>query len=125
MSCHGNVSHYHLENLTGSHNYNSHCYLKVDGNSELDNSTGYIYSPAVSIIGGLGATLESICGSFLNLIVILAVLKDSSLLKDYLSKPIVSLVATDLLFSILYLPLLAIKYFIGYDYNRIIGGCVI
>ena len=111
-----NISHYHLMNLSGTHEYNKQCYLKVDVNSVLDNDTAYCYSTAVSIIGGLGATFQSMLGSFLNILVILALLNDASLRKEYLTPSIISLASTDLLFSMFSLPMVAIRYFVKYVY---------
>ena len=107
-----NVSHYHRVPFTGLSM--DHCYLKVDMESMLDNSTASCYSTAESIIGGLGATFEGIAGTFLNALVILALLKNASLRKEYLTPSIVSLATTDLLFSMVTLPMVAIRYFVQY-----------
>ena len=106
-----NISHYHLVNLTGSQ-YNSECYLKVDLRSTLDNSTDYVYSSALSTFGGFVCCFESLLGSFLNLIVILALSNDPKLRKEYLFIPVASLVATDYAYSITTLPMLAVRFFV-------------
>ena len=107
-----NISHYHLVNLTTS-DYNDYCYLKVDGN-KLNNITDYCYSHAESLIAGVGATLQSVAGVTLNILVILALLKTKSVRNEYITPAIVSLIVTDLLFSMFTLPMLAVRYFLGY-----------
>ena len=109
-------AHYKLMNLTGPDEYNKQCYLKVDMHSVLNYNTSYCYSTAVSIIGGLGATFQSLVGSGLNILVILALLKDARLRKEYLTPSIVSLAATDFLYSMFTLPMIAIRYFVQYDF---------
>ena len=112
------ISHYHLLNLTESlQEYNKQCYLKIDVNSELDNRTEYVYSNAVSVVGGLGALFISILGTFLNVIVIAALIKDVALRKEYLTPPILSLATTDLLYSMCTLPAMAIRYFVKYVFS--------
>ena len=88
--------------------------------SSLDNDTGYCYSTAESIIAGLGATIQSIAGTFLNLLVILALLNNDNLRKQYFTPSIISLSMTDLLFSMFTLPMLAIRYFVQYVFPVII-----
>ena len=104
-----NISHYQLVDLRNA--FMKECYLKVDMRSRLDNSTDYCYSDGESILGGLGATLEAIAGSILNLLVIVALIKNSHIRKEYMTRAIVSLAATDFLFSIVTLPMLAHRYF--------------
>ena len=106
-----NISHYHDVDLDGS-DYNDHCYLKVDLNSALDNSTDYIYSSALTVFAGVGCFLESLVGQVLNLIVLLALCKDAKLRKEYLFIPVVSLILTDYLFSITTLPMLSVRFFV-------------
>ena len=104
-----NISHYQLVDLRNA--FMTECYLKVDMRSRLDNSTDYCYSDAESILGGLGATLEAIAGSILNLLVILALIRNAHIRKEYMTRAIVSLATTDFLFSIVTLPMLAHRYF--------------
>ena len=105
-----NISHYHLMSLTNSSM--RQCYLKVDMLSKLDNSTDYCYNEVESILGGVGSTIQAIAGTILNLLVILALLKNEHLRKEYLTPAIISLSTTDLIFSILTLPMLAHRYFL-------------
>ena len=104
-----NISHYRRVNLTDAHM--DICYLKVDMNSDLDDSTDYCYSNVESILAGLGATFQAIAGTILNLLVIVALLKTTNLRKEYLTPAIISLSVTDLLFSVITLPALAHRYF--------------
>ena len=104
-----NISHYNRVHLTGAHM--SICYLKVDLNSILDDSTDYCYSDAESILAGLVAMLQAIAGTMLNLLVIVALLINTHLRKEYLTPAIISLSVTDLLFSVITLPALAHRYF--------------
>ena len=113
MSSEGkNISHYHLVNLENASM--TQCYLKVDMLSKLDNSTDYCYSDGESILAGVGSTLQAIAGTILNLLVILALLKNQHLRKEYLTPAIISLSATDLIFSVITLPMLAHRYFVQY-----------
>ena len=102
-----NISHYCRTNLAD----NRTCYLKVDQNSDLSNSTDYCYSEGESILAGLGATFQAVVGTVLNLLVIVALMKNTHLRKEYLTPAIISLTVTDLLFSVVTLPALAHRYF--------------
>ena len=115
-----NISHYHLVNLTTS-DYNDYCYLKVDGN-KLNNITDYCYSHAESLIAGVGATLQSVAGVTLNILVILALLRTKSVRNEYITPAIVSLIVTDLLFSMFTLPMLAVRYFLEYVPYKLNSG---
>ena len=112
------VSHYHLVDLDDS--ANQQCYLKVDVNSPLDNSTDYMYTPAQSIFSGLGATFLSIFGFSLNLLFIWALVKDTKLRQEYLTPPILSLATTDLLYSMITLPITATRYFVKYVFISVL-----
>ena len=107
-----NISHYHLVNITNSSTSMTECYLKVDFDSKLDDSTSYVYSTTESVIAGVGSTILAIVGTFLNFLVILALLKCNKLRKEYLTPSVVSLATTDLLYSMLTLPMLALRYFV-------------
>ena len=105
-----NVSHYHLVDLEDNA-YMDKCYLKVDMTSSLNDSTEYVYSEMESLLGGVGATIESIFGIILNLLVIVALVENPYIRKQYLSPAIVSLATTDLLYSLITLPMQAHNYF--------------
>ena len=78
----------------------------------LSNDTSFAYTRGQAVFAGLGAAFESIAGTLLNLLIILALLKNSNLRKEYLSLAIVSLAATDLLFSLLVLPVASLQMFL-------------
>lgn len=82
----------------------------------LGNSTEWVYYPAESICAGLGANFQSISGFTLNLLVVLALLRTPSLRKDYLTLFILSLAATDLIYSTVTLPIIAARNFAGKDW---------
>ena len=103
---------YELRNLSSSSM--RQCYLQMG--SGLDNKTEYVYSEAVSMVGGFGALMTGIVGSTLNLLVIFALLNTPSLRKEYLTPFMVSLALTDLLFSAIALPMRAVSYFIRYKF---------
>ena len=107
-----NISHYHLVSLANASM--TKCYLKVDMESKLDNSTEYCYTDGESILAGVGSTFQAIAGTILNSLVILALLKNEHLRKEYLTPAIISLSATDLIFSLVTLPMLAHRYFLQY-----------
>ena len=114
-----NISHYHLVNITGSSTSMTECYLKVSLDSKLNDSTSYVYSTTDSVIAGIGSTILAIVGTFLNFVVILALLRCNKLRKEYLTPSVVSLATTDLLYSMLTLPMLAMRYFVQYVLHRI------
>ena len=107
-----NISHYHLVNLTGSNTSMDECYLKVNLDSTLDGNTSFVYGTTESVFAGIGSTILAIVGTFLNFLVILALLRSNKLRKEYLTPSVVSLATTDLLYSMLTLPMLALRYFV-------------
>ena len=125
-SCnHGNVDHYHLVNLSNS-NYNDVCWMTVDPRftrfANISNDTSFTYSGSEGVIGGLSAAVVSIAGTLLNLVIILAVLNNSHLRKEYLSPAIVSLATTDFLYSLGCLPIFSMNYFFS-DWSLTNVGC--
>ena len=73
--------------------------------------TNYVYSETASIIAGIGFALESIIGTILNLLVIIALGRNADFRKEYLTPSIVSIAFTDLLYSVFSLPILSLHYF--------------
>ena len=120
-SNHANVSHFHLVNFSSP--YNDKCWMTVDPETDrfqfLSNDTSFAYSGADSIVAGLGAAFESTVGTVFNLLVILAILNDAKIRKEYMSPAIISLAATDFLFSLLTLPVLSLLFFKKYVYINI------
>ena len=127
----------YFRKVTLNESYLDHCYLntefiKQDLNEEecleksyneiangscfkdaLGNGTDWVYDPAESIIAFLGATLQSIAGIVLNLLVVIALLRTPNLRKEYMTPFILSLAATDLIYSAFTLPIIAARYFEG------------
>ena len=98
--------------------HKTECEYKIEYDNEgheqcsvLGNSTDWVYSEAESIVAGLGATFQSIAGSTLNLLIILALLRKPSLRKEHLTPFILSLAATDLIYSTVTLPIIAARNF--------------
>ena len=116
------VIHFHRIPFNGS-NYHDTCWMVVDNATERFNinntDTSFAYARGQAVFAGLGIAFESIAGTILNLLIIIALLKNSSLRKEYLSLAIVSLAATDLLFSILVILVSSLKFFLQYEYSNI------
>ena len=108
--------HYHWVNITDSP-YNEQCWMPLDGNSTsnpvLSNETGYAYTGITTVWAGLGTCIESVFGVVLNGLVIMALLKNPKLRKEYLTPAIVSLALTDFLYSWHLLLPLSIHFFMG------------
>ena len=102
--------------LNTSH-YFKMCWMKIDPkNTNITlNSTNpnFIYPATASFIAGLTCAIQSIGGTILNLLVILAIFRSPDLRKEYLAPSIMSISMTDLLFSIYTLPMKAFTYFTG------------
>ena len=130
-----------MENLTGpfyhridilNNSYYDHCYLKVrtfESNEAscpyefwdngfclkpvLDNKTDWVYSQGESIFAGVCATLQAIAGVVLNLLVFAVFLRNPAFRREYLTPFILSLGTTDLLYSMVTLPIIAARNFGG------------
>ena len=123
---------YHLINLQEPHH--EHCYLKVRISEEnpssctyienrtkhelclipvLDASHDWVYSPNESIFAGVSATLQAIAGVILNLLVFAVFLRFRTFRKEYLTPFILSLATTDLIYSLVTLPIIAARNFAG------------
>ena len=78
------------------------------------NNADYVFDDGgLSIWAGTGATLCSIMGATFNLITIMALLNDLSMRKHITTPFVISLATSDLLFSIIILPLMAARFFYG------------
>ena len=91
--------------------------LDHDGNQipnpAISNDTSYVYDGIPTIWAGLGTGIESVLGVVLNGLVIIAILKNPKLRKEYLTPAIVSLALTDFLYSWHLLLPLSIHFFMG------------
>ena len=96
--------------------YHEKCWWTLDNQSVSisPNDNTYAYSNTESDIAGLICTLESIVGAILSFILIVALLKNSELRKEYMTKTIVSIAITDLLFCVFFLPVMSLHYFTRY-----------
>ena len=83
----------------------------------LNGSTGWVFSQAESVFAGVAATLQATLGAVLNLLVIAVFLRTRSFRKEYLTPFILSLAATDLIYSSITLPIIAVRDFAGYVYS--------
>ena len=84
----------------------------------INGSTGWVFSQAESVFAGVTATLQATLGVVLNLLVIAVFLRTRSFRKEYLTPFILSLAATDLIYSSVTLPIIAVRDFTGYVYNK-------
>ena len=83
----------------------------------LNESTGWVFSQAESIFAGVTATFQATFGAVLNLLVIAVFVRIRSFRKEYLTPFILSLAATDLIYSSVTLPIIAVRDFTGYVYS--------
>ena len=114
MALNENVIHYHRLELNTS-NFFEWFWIKYnatynDPQLHLLN-TSYVYPEIESNFAGVGFALESIVGTILNLLVILALQRNSDFRKEYLTPSIVSIALTDLLHSVFTLPILSLHFF--------------
>ena len=77
--------------------------------SEVD--TTLAYSNVQSDIAGVVLMLLSITGSILNFLLIVALLKNTKIRQEYLTKTVVSIAITDFLWNIIWCPVLSLRYF--------------
>ena len=78
-------------------------------NSEVD--TIPAYSNVQSDIAGIVFMLLSIPGSILNLLLIVALLKNTKIRQEYLTRTVASIAITDLLWNMIWCPVLSLRYF--------------
>ena len=126
---------YHRIDISND-SYYDHCYLKVrliknyvlQSNETcpyeladngfclkpvLENKTDWVYSQEESIFAGFCATLQAIAGIILNLLVFAVFLRNPAFRKEYLTPFILSLATTDLVYSLVTLPIIAARNFSG------------
>ena len=77
--------------------------------SEVDTSPAY--SNGQSDIAGVVFMLWSIPGSILNLLLIVALLKNTKIRQEYLTKTVTSIAITDFLWNIIWCPVVSLRYF--------------
>ena len=89
----------------GSHEY---CWWTLQTNFT---DTTFVYSDVESNVAGVIFTLQSIVGSILNFLLIVALLRNSKIRKEYLTKTIVSIAITDFIWSVWVLPNVSVHFF--------------
>lgn len=110
------LSSYEKVNLNSSQ-YFDFCWLKH--NSTLNKSslnqidTDFVYSDTLASIAGSFNVFQSVSGTILNVLVILALFKSTELRKERLTPSIISIAVTDFLFSEYVLPIATVSWFIG------------
>ena len=92
---------------------NDVCWWTLDGeiNSIPINDTTFAYSDTERYIAGVIFAFQSIIGAVLNFLLIIALLWNFKLRKEYLTKTIVSIAITDFLWSVYILPQYSLYFF--------------
>ena len=101
-----------------SSNYHDVCWWTLEAQSTEnefipENDTTFAYSEITCYITGAVFAIQSVIGTILNLLLIIALLRNTKLRKEYLTKTILSIVVTDFLWCVYFLPLMSIHYFTG------------
>ena len=102
-------------NNSDIHDY---CWWTLRGQnvSIAENDTSFAYSDVEANLGGVIFGLESAAGTLLNSVLIVALLKNSEIRKEYITKTIISILITDFLFSVFFLPIQSLRFFKRYKY---------
>ena len=93
-----------------SHGSHEHCWWTLD--TKFTNKTS-AYSDVESNVAGVIFTIQSIAGSILNFLLIVALLRNPKIRKEYLTMTIVSISITDFLWSVWVLPNMSMRFFTG------------
>ena len=93
--------------IKSNSSFNVYTFLKND-DYDLELNDNY----AKNVVAGVFVTIESIGGTLLNLLVIIALLRNTQLRKEYLTPFIISNAMTDLIFSSISLPTMSIRCFL-------------
>ena len=90
-----------------------YCWWTLSGQnvSINENDTSFAYSDTEADVAGVIFGLESVAGTLLNFVLIVALLKNSEIRKEYMTKNIVSILITDFLFSVFFLPIMSLRFF--------------
>ena len=113
MDCYGQYQ----ETKLNSSMYFDNCWMKLsphlDNSSFRCNDTSFAYNETQAWFAGLAIALESFTGTILNFLVIVALLRNSELRKEYMTPGIISMAITDFLFSVAVLPVLSLLFLKG------------
>ena len=90
-----------------------YCWWTLSGQnvSINENDTSFAYSDTEANAAGVIFGLESVAGTLLNLVLIVALLKNSEIRKEYMTKNIVSILVADFLFCVFFLPIMSLRFF--------------
>ena len=112
----GSTAHSHPVDLNTS-DYHEKCWwtLEKESVSTTIYDGTFSYSNTDANVAGIICTLESIVGALLSLLLIVVLLKNSEIRKEYMTKTVVSIAITDFLFSVFWLPLMSLHYFTRYS----------
>ena len=91
--------------------------LEAQSQSIPKNDTTFAYSDIESYIAGSIFALQSIVGTILNFLLIIALLRNPKLRKEYITGTIVSILITDLLWCAYILPITSLQFLKGYTIN--------
>ena len=107
-----------------------HCWMKVDSQANSTRLTSsnpdLVYSVIETNLGGVISTILSICGILLNSVIIFGIARSPDLRQEYLTPTIISIALTDLIYSIINLPIQANFFFkrdqpVGCDFYNFCG----
>ena len=79
--------------------------------NDSTNDTSFAYSDGEADAAGVIFGLESVAGILLNFVLIVALLKNAEIRKEYMTTTIISILITDFLFSIFFLPIMSLRFF--------------
>ena len=111
---------FRLGNTKGAYNisfsssdFNDVCWwtLEAQSASIMQNDSTAVHSDVTSYIAGTVTAIQSVIGVILNLLLIIALLKNSKLRTQYLTKAIVSILVTDLIWCVSILPMFSLRFF--------------
>ena len=99
-----------------SSKYYNECWWTMDDDTKevYTNDTRYVYSDAESDFAGVIYGFESLAGSILNILIIVALLRNTRLREEYLTPTIISIALTDCLFSGFFISIMSAHFFTRY-----------
>ena len=99
-----------------SNGYYDQCWWTLENETSLTapSKTASVYSEAEAGFATAVFALFSVVGAVLNFLMIIAIVKNQKFRKEYLTPTLVSILVTDFVFSIYYLPIVSSSYYIRY-----------
>ena len=99
-----------------SDGYYDQCWWTLNDTNETASTapskTASVYSEAEAGFATAVFALFSVVGAVLNFLMIIAIVKNKKFRKEYLTPTLVSILVTDFVFSIYYLPIMSSSYYI-------------